>query len=105
MTMASLKNNIKSFAKNKNAVTTMMLFAIGFIIMMIPSLRPHADDLFSSGKAQINDSFGKDSTVVWIIYVIEILAAAFMYIKTKNLAIFGGIAALIIFMNVVFGLL
>ena len=36
--------------------------------------------------------------------VLEVLAAAFLYIKTKNLAVFGGIVALMLFGNVAFGL-
>ncbi|HAZ4164077.1 TPA: TraA fimbrial protein precursor, partial [Escherichia coli] len=40
----------------------------------------------------------------WILYVLEILAAIFSYVKTKNLAVFGGIAAIMVFVNVVFGL-
>ncbi|WP_117083476.1 type IV conjugative transfer system pilin TraA, partial [Klebsiella pneumoniae] len=69
-----------------------------------PSLHAHAVDLFKNGKTTVKDTFGSGSTVVWILYVLEILAAIFSYVKTKNLAVFGGIAAIMVFVNVVFGL-
>ncbi|EMQ5759676.1 type IV conjugative transfer system pilin TraA [Proteus mirabilis] len=100
----SLKNKTNYFLENKSAITTLMLFAIGLIIMMMPTLQAHADDLFASGKEQVKDSFGKDSTIIYILYVIEILMAVFTYIRTKNLMMMGGIAAVMIFVNVAFGL-
>ncbi|MER1770574.1 type IV conjugative transfer system pilin TraA [Proteus mirabilis] len=100
----SLKNKTNYFLENKSAITTLMLFAIGLIIMMMPTLQAHADDLFASGKEQVKDSFGKGSTIIYILYVIEILMAVFTYIRTKNLMMMGGIAAVMIFVNVAFGL-
>ena len=40
-----------------------------------------------------------------ILLVLEVLAAVFMYIKTKNLAVFGGIIAVILFGNVAWSLI
>lgn len=99
-----LKNKVNSFLQNKSAITTLMLFVIGFVIMMMPALHSHAEDLFASGKKQVEDSFGKESTIIYILYVIEILMAVFTYIRTKNLMMMGGIAAVMIFVNVAFGL-
>lgn len=74
-------------------------------ILFVPAFQAHAEDLFSGGKATISDTFGSGSTVVWILYIIEILAAVFTYVKTKNLAMFGGIAAVMVFINVAFGII
>lgn len=104
MNQVLLKNKVNFFLQNKRAITTLILFSIGIIIMMMPTLQAHAEDLFASGKAEIKDSFGKNSTVIYILYVIEVLFAVFTYTKTKNLAMFGGIAAVMIFVNVAFGL-
>ncbi|WP_311766263.1 type IV conjugative transfer system pilin TraA [Klebsiella sp. K5-122] len=82
------------------------LFAPSFVaLMMTPSLHAHAVDLFKNGKTTVKDTFGGSSTVIWILYVIEILSALFTYTKTKNLAVFCGIAAVMVFVNVVFGLI
>ncbi|HGJ5854776.1 type IV conjugative transfer system pilin TraA [Arsenophonus nasoniae] len=88
------------------------LFTLTFLgmLMLFPAMQVYADppttgDLFSGGKDVVKSTFGKGSTVVWILYVLEILAAIFAYVKTKNLAVFGGIAAVIVFVNVVFGLI
>lgn len=74
-------------------------------LLASPVMQAHAQDLFSSGKATINDTFGTGSTVMWILYLIEILMAGYTYMKTKNLAMFAGIAALMVFVNVAFGIL
>lgn len=71
----------------------------------VPAIQAQAEDLFSGGKSTMTDTFGGNSTVVWILYVLEILAAVFTYVKTKNLAMFGGIAAVLVFVNVAFSIL
>ncbi|WP_334472945.1 type IV conjugative transfer system pilin TraA [Arsenophonus sp. PmNCSU2021_1] len=98
--------------KQQKSLLTMTFFGI---LMLFPAMQVYADeapaaaaatkDLFSGGKEVVKSTFGKGSTVVWILYVLEILAAIFAYVKTKNLAVFGGIAAVIVFVNVVFGLI
>ncbi|WP_349420269.1 type IV conjugative transfer system pilin TraA [Proteus genomosp. 6] len=105
MNQIVLKNKVNSFFQNKSAITTLMLFVIGFAVMMMPTLHAYADgDLFAAGKDQIKESFGKNSTIIYILYVIEVLMAVFTYIRTKNLMMLGGIAAVMIFVNVAFGL-
>lgn len=88
----------------KSLFKTAKLKTLVFLGSFLPVFA-QANDLFANGKQTVADSFGQNSTVIWILYVLEILAAVFMYIKTKNLAVFGGIAAIIIFVNVVFGLI
>lgn len=93
--------------KQQKSLLTMTFFGI---LMLFPAMQVYADppttgDLFSGGKEVVKSTFGKGSTVVWILYVLEILAAIFAYVKTKNLAVFGGIAAVIVFVNLVFGLI
>ncbi|MDU6093247.1 MAG: type IV conjugative transfer system pilin TraA [Staphylococcus lugdunensis] len=74
-------------------------------ILAAAAMPAHAEDLFANGKTTINDTFGSGSTVVWILYILEIIAAVFTYVKTKNLAMFGGIAAVMVFINVAFGII
>lgn len=78
-----------------------------FVLAILGALAvpAHAEDLFLSGKETVRDTFGSGSTVVWILYLLEIIAAVFAYVRTKNLAMFGGIAAVMVFVNVAFGII
>jgi len=99
-----MNGKIRTFFSNPRNFGAAALAVMFVALMMTPSLHAHAVDLFKNGKTTVKDTFGSVSTVVWILYVLEILAAIFSYVKTKNLAVFGGIAAIMVFVNVVFGL-
>ncbi|WP_187488882.1 type IV conjugative transfer system pilin TraA [Duffyella gerundensis] len=87
--------------KNVNKTALFSLTAI-----LASALMPaHAQDYFAGAKADVTDTFGGNSAVVYILYVIEIAFIAFTYIKTKNLALFGSIAALLVFVNVAFNVI
>lgn len=86
----------KVFKKAKAALTATAISAMPFVAM--------ATDYAAGAKQDVKDTFGVGSTAWFIIMVLEVLAAAFTYIKTKNLAVFGGIVALMLFGNVAFGL-
>jgi len=81
------------------------MVAATVVLMSIPAMQAHAEDLFSGGKTTINDTFGSGSTIVWILYVLEILFAVFTYVKTKNLIMFAGIAAVLVFINIAFSII
>ena len=87
----------KALSKAKTALTVTTISALPTITM--------AADLAAGAKQDIKDTFGVGSTAWFVVMVLEILAAAFLYVKTKNLAVFGGIIALMLFGNVAFGLL
>lgn len=87
----------KALSKAKTALTATAISALPTIAM--------ATDLAAGAKQDIKDTFGVGSTAWYVVMVLEILAAAFLYVKTKNLAVFGGIVALMLFGNVAFGLL
>ena len=99
-----MNGKIRTFFSNPRNFGAAALAVMFVALMVTPSLHAHAVDLFKNGKTTVKDTFGSGSTVVWILYVLEILAAIFSYVKTKNLAVFGGIAAIMVFVNVVFGL-
>ena len=99
-----MNGKIRTFFSNPRNFGAAALAVMFVALMMTPSLHAHAVDLFKNGKTTVKDTFGSGSTVVWILYVLEILAAIFSYVKTKDLAVFGGIAAIMVFVNVVFGL-
>ena len=74
-------------------------------ILAVSVMPAHAQDYFAGAKTDVADTFGGNSAVVYILYVIEIAFIAFTYIKTKNLALFGSIAALLVFVNVAFNVI
>ncbi|HEY3983479.1 type IV conjugative transfer system pilin TraA [Cedecea sp.] len=90
---------------NPNVLTMVGLTLMALALMFMPSTHAEAVDLFTKGRTNIKDTFGLSSTVVWILYIIEGLGAVFTYTKTKNLAVFGGIAAVMVFVNVLFGII
>ncbi|MBT0513767.1 type IV conjugative transfer system pilin TraA [Morganella morganii] len=100
----SLKTVLRNAFSNKKFITMLGVTSFAAGLMMMPSTHALADDLFAGAKDQVKDSFGKDSAIIYILYVIEVLMAVFTYIKTKNLMMMGGIAAVLIFVNVAFGL-
>lgn len=85
--------------------TAFVVFSVLLIIALcfIPELAL-AKDYAEPAKKDIQDTFGSSSTAWWVVMMLEVLTAAFMYIKTKNLAVFGGIIALMLFGNIAFGL-
>lgn len=84
---------------NKN-----VLFSV-LAILAVSAMPAQAVDYFAGAKDDVTDTFGGKSAVVFILYVVEIAFIAFTYIKTKNLALFGSIAALMVFVNVAFNVI
>lgn len=74
-------------------------------ILAVLAMPAQAVDYFAGAKKDVTDTFGGNSAVVYILYVVEIAFIAFTYIKTKNLALFGSIAALMVFVNVAFNVI
>ncbi|HGJ5874547.1 MAG TPA: type IV conjugative transfer system pilin TraA [Arsenophonus apicola] len=98
---------IRKVLKQQKSLLTMTFFGL---LMLFPAMQVYADppttgDLFSGGTDVVKSTFGIGSTVVWILYVVEILAAIFAYVIAKSLAAVSGIAAVIVFASVVFGLI
>lgn len=92
------KNTLKKmFSKAKPVLATAAVSAMPLVAV--------ADDLAAGAKQNVKDTFGVGSTAWMVLLVLEVLAAVFMYIKTKNLAVFGGIIAVILFGNVAWSLI
>ncbi|WP_267963922.1 type IV conjugative transfer system pilin TraA, partial [Testudinibacter sp. TR-2022] len=94
--MKKFINTLKKYLSIKNMILASF--------MMLPIVATAAD-LFVGGKGTIKDTFGSGSTVNYILLLLEVLAGVFLYIKTKNLAMLGGIAVVVVFLNVAFGIL
>ncbi|MCT8760490.1 type IV conjugative transfer system pilin TraA [Glaesserella parasuis] len=93
-----------NFLKSHSGSVVHFTFVVMLSLLLFTPLNAFAADLAASGKTTIKDTFGSGSTVMYTLYVLEILSGIFLYIKTKNLAVFGGIVAVLIFTTVAFGL-
>ncbi len=68
-------------------------------VMLLLSAFPQiscAQDLLAGQKTDINDTFGHGGTVEWILYIVEFLSCLWLYIKTRNPMVLGGLVLLII---------
>lgn len=98
-------SKVTTFVKENRVVLTQGAFLFALFMLFLSPLNAFAADLAASGKQTIKDTFGSGSTVMYALFVLEILSGVFFYIKTKNLAVLGGIVALLIFTTVAFGLI
>lgn len=89
--------------KDKKTMLLVLAVLIGLAFFLLP-MDVLAKDYAAGARQDVQDTFGPGSTAWWVVMVLEVFAAAFTYIKTKNLAVFGGIVALMLFGNVAFGL-
>lgn len=64
-----------------------------------------ADDLLKPGNAAMNDTVGKDSSVMRWLLMLEVLSAIFGYIVTRNLKVLGGIVGLSIFITICYAII
>ena len=78
----------------KGIILLTPLLIVG-VVMAAPD--PSADLLAKTVKGDITNNFGPTSTVMYCVYLIEIIVAAGTYIKTKNLFALSGILILLIF--------
>jgi len=91
--------------KVSNALRFVAWTTIVLLFAIVCMGHVHADDLMAKGQGTVKGTFGKDSSVATWLIVGEIIIGAFMYIKTKNLMLLAGVAVLIVFLNVAFGLI
>lgn len=98
-------SKVTTFVKENRVVLTQGAFLFALFMLFLSPLNAFAADLAASGKQTIKDTFGSGSTVMYALFVLEIVSGVFFYIKTKNLAVLGGIVALLIFTTVAFGLI
>lgn len=98
-------SKVTTFVKENRVGLTQGAFLFVLFMLFLSPFNAFAADLAASGKQTIKDTFGSGSTVMYALFVLEILSGAFFYIKTKNLAVLGGIVALLIFTTVAFSLI
>lgn len=94
----SKKINTKVMAK------WMKLFVLPLFVMLSYTGIVSADDLMSAGAKTVTDTFGASSAIAKWIILAEVIVGIITYIKTKNMFMLFGIAIVIVFTTIGFGL-
>lgn len=72
----------------------------GLSLLMVNTMSwAAATDVLAGEKPTLQSNFGAGSTVQWILLLIEVIAGAGAYIKTKSLYSLLGIVILSLFIN------
>ena len=77
---------------------TLAVLVVGFLLVMTGVCQ--AEDLLKPGDKAVQDTVGKDSSVMRWLLMLEVLSAIFGFIVTRNMKVLGGIVALSIFINI-----
>lgn len=78
-------------------------FYVWIAIIFCPLLAfADTNDLLTPAAAEVKGTFGQGSTMWYIIFTLEVLAAGYSFIIKKSLPAFLGVVALIIFTTVAF---
>lgn len=72
--------------------------------LMLCSNNAFAEDLMAAGKETVTGTFGADSAIAKWIILAEVIVGIITYIKTKNMFMLFGIAVVIVFTTIGFGL-
>ena len=93
-----------AFMNKHNAVRLAKLSLVPALAMLMFTGAVRAEDLAAGGQQTVSDTFGGDSSLAgWIIFG-EIFVGIVTYIKTRNIFALGGVAIVMVFLNVAFGL-
>lgn len=82
---------------------TLAVLVVGFFLVMSGVCQ--ATDLLKSGNTAVNDTVGKDSSVIRWMLMLEVLAAVLGFIITRNIKILGGIVGLAIFVDICYAII
>lgn len=81
------------------------LMGVGLLLLGVAYADSAMDPLAETIKPQIQATFGKGSTVMFAVYIGEVLTGAITYIKSKNLLCLLGTVILILFTTAMFALI
>lgn len=93
-----------AFMQRANLVRAAKLSIMPVLALLSMTGVARADDLLASGQATVTDTFGANSSVaIWIILG-EVIFGVISYIRTKNIFMLFGVAIVVVFTTIGFGL-
>lgn len=75
-----------------------------FAMLMCNNAFATGEDLLKAGQETVTATFGADSSIAKWIILAEVIVGIITYIKTKNMFMLFGIAVVIVFTTIGFGL-
>lgn len=100
-----IKQSLFRFARDKKLFLLIISgVLLSFIVNNALAIDP-TSDILSGAQADIKTNFGTSSTVMLIVYIVEIFAGISAYIKTKNLFALIGLVVVVLFTYIAFGLI
>ena len=102
-TLKKAMTKVKAFA----AMPAVKAVALLVAVVAIPQIAhaATATDLFSGQQATVSKTFGEGSSVTKWFYIGEVFLGLATYMKTRNPLVFVGIAMVMIFTKVAFGII
>ncbi|HCR0932744.1 TPA: conjugal transfer protein TraA [Enterobacter hormaechei] len=88
-------------------LTAMVLkyLAVSLLLWLAARGMVHAEDLTSAGKADAQDTFGQDSTMMYYFMLAEAILVFLLYLRNHNPATFLFIPVFIVVTKVVFAII
>lgn len=109
--MTVVVNNTPSLFSIKNRVFSKKIFhainmlALCFLVTLAITQCCWADDLLKPGNAAVQDTFGKDSSIMTWLLIGEVVTGIVMYVSTKNIKVLFGVIILSVFINVAYSII
>lgn len=108
-----MKNTAYIFNKKKidEMLSIFFIQLLFFLILIISQFLflnqsvADSQDYLAGSKDMVIKNFGKDSTLVYFMYLGEMIVAIGSYIKSKNLFVLVGVIILMLFVNIVSGMI
>lgn len=99
------KINLSYFTSPFFVKTLVTLSLVGAAGSAVAAIDPSTQDVFKGQSVAISNTFGSGSTFEYAIYVAEVILGVAGYMKTRNLMALVGLAVVIIFTAVGFGVI
>ncbi|KGT87913.1 conjugal transfer protein TraA [Erwinia typographi] len=103
--MVSAVKAVPSMANNRTAKALFKYVAVPLALFLAARGMAHAEDLTAAGKADANDTFGADSTMMYYFMLAEVVLVFLLYLKSHNPATFLLIPVFIVVTKIIFAII
>lgn len=102
--LVALIKQAPALAGNKTARTLFKYVAVPLAIWLAGRGVTYAEDLTSAGKADAEDTFGQNSTMMYYFMLAEVVLVFLLYLRNHNPATFLFIPVFIVVTKVIFSI-
>lgn len=101
----SAVKSVPALLNNKTAKTLFKYVAVPLALFLAARGVAHAEDLTAAGKADAEDTFGADSTMMYYFMLAEVVLVFLLYLKSHNPATFLLIPVFIVVTKIIFAII